>query len=139
LKKKLANAGLWRPKWWRPAIVVDPHTIDGGYTSNDPKCRKYAIERSLRCIDVANHLGTDLIVLWFAREGSYIRESKNARRCVDILWSRRWTGCWRTTKKIRLAIEAEAQRANGSRLHSDHRPRTGPSPSTREIRNASAA
>lgn len=53
--------------------------------SNDPKSRNYAIERSLRCIDVANQLGTDLIVLWLAREGSYIRESKNARKCVDYL------------------------------------------------------
>lgn len=84
LKKKLSDTGV-AAEMVAPRLWFDPRTIDGAYTSNDPKCRKYAIERSLRCIDVANHLGTDLIVLWFAREGSYIRESKNARRCVDWL------------------------------------------------------
>lgn len=84
LKKKLADAGV-AAEMVAPRLWFDPHTIDGGYTSNDPQCRKYAIERSLRCIDVANELGTNLIVLWLAREGSYIRESKNANRCVDYL------------------------------------------------------
>ena len=84
LKKKLADAGI-AAEMAAPRLWFDPHTVDGGYTSNDPKCRQYAIERSLRCIDVANQLGTKLIVLWLAREGSYIRESKNARRCMDYL------------------------------------------------------
>ena len=103
LKKKLADAGV-AAEMVAPRLWFDPRTIDGGYTSNDPKCRKYAIERSLRCIDVANHLGTDLIVLWFAREGSYIRESKNARRCVDYLVEAldKMLG---HDKKIRLSIE----------------------------------
>jgi xylose isomerase len=84
LKKKLADAGI-AAEMVAPRLWFDSRTVDGGYTSNDPKCRKYAIERSLRCIDVANYLGTDLIVLWLAREGSYIREAKNARKCVDWL------------------------------------------------------
>jgi xylose isomerase len=84
LKKKLSDAGV-AAEMVAPRLWFDPRTIDGGYTSNDPKCRRYAIERSLRCIDVANYLGTNLIVLWLAREGSYIRESKNAARCVDYL------------------------------------------------------
>jgi xylose isomerase len=84
LKKKLDDAGIGA-EMVAPRLWFDPRTIDGGYTSNDPKCRRYAIERSLRSIDVADLLGTNLIVLWLAREGSYIRESKNARRCVDYL------------------------------------------------------
>lgn len=84
LKKKLADAGI-AAEMVAPRLWFDPRTVDGGYTSNDPKHRQYAIERSLRCIDVANELGTNLIVLWLAREGSYIRESKNAARCVDYL------------------------------------------------------
>ena len=63
-----------------PRLWFSPNTIDAAYTSNDPKCRKYAIERSPRCIDIANYLGADLIVLWLAREGSYMREAKNGRR-----------------------------------------------------------
>lgn len=84
LKKKLADAGI-AAEMVAPRLWFDPRTVDGGYTSNDPKHRQYAIKRSLRCMDVANELGTNLIVLWLAREGSYIRESKNAARCVDYL------------------------------------------------------
>ena len=40
--------------------------------------RNYAIERSKRAIDIANALGTDLLVLWLAREGTYIREAKDS-------------------------------------------------------------
>jgi len=66
-----------------PRLWEDPRTVDGGYTSNDQACRKYAIERSLRCIDIANALGTKLIVLWLAREGTYIREAKDSREAVE--------------------------------------------------------
>jgi xylose isomerase len=84
LKKKLDDAGIVA-EIVAPRLWFSPMTIDGGYTSNDPKCRKYALKRSLRCIDVAKELGCGLIVLWLAREGSYIRESKNARKCFDYL------------------------------------------------------
>jgi xylose isomerase len=84
LKKRLDDAGL-AAEMVAPRLWFSPMTIDGAYTSNDPKCRKYAIERSLRCIDIANVLDTDLIVLWLAREGSYLRESKNARRGLELL------------------------------------------------------
>ena len=84
LKRKLDDAGIVA-EIVAPRLWFSPMTIDGAYTSNDPKCRRYAIERSLRCIDVARTLDCDLIVLWLAREGSYLRESKNARKCVDYL------------------------------------------------------
>ena len=66
-----------------PRLWEDPRTIDGGYTSNDAKCRRYARQRSLRAIDIANALGTDLIVLWLAREGTYIREAKDSLTAVN--------------------------------------------------------
>jgi xylose isomerase len=66
-----------------PRLWEDPKTIDGAYTSNDLKDRKYAIERSLTTIDIARKLGTNNIVLWLAREGTYIREAKNSRVAVS--------------------------------------------------------
>jgi xylose isomerase len=84
LRKRLKDAGVVA-EIVAPRLWFDPRTVDGAYTSNDPKCRRYAVERSLRCIDVARELGCKLIVLWLAREGSYIRESKDARRCLDHL------------------------------------------------------
>jgi len=84
LKKKLDDAGV-APEMVAPRLWFSPMTIDGAYTSNDPKCRKYAIDRSLRCIDIAHYLGTDLIVLWLAREGTYMREAKSGRRSVELI------------------------------------------------------
>lgn len=61
-----------------PRIWEDPLFVDGAITSNDPKARLAALDRGKRAIDIARVLETDRIVLWPAREGTYIRESKNA-------------------------------------------------------------
>jgi len=69
-----------------PRLWFTPETIDGAYSSNDPAHRAYAIERSKTAIDIAKALETNRIVLWLAREGTYVRESKNPRQAV--LWIR---------------------------------------------------
>ena len=84
MKSVLDDAGLVA-EFVAPRLWEDARTIDGGYTSNDPACRKYAKERTRRCIDIANALGTKLIVLWLAREGTYIREAKDSKVAVDRL------------------------------------------------------
>ncbi len=84
VKKALDGEGL-AAEFVAPRLWEDPRTIDGAYTANDPACRAYARDRSRRCIDIANALGTKLIVLWLAREGTYIREAKDSRQAVDLL------------------------------------------------------
>ena len=84
LKKLLDSEGLVA-EFVAPRLWEDPRTVDGGYTSNDPACRAYAIDRSLRAVDIANALGAKLIVLWLAREGTYLRESKDSKRAVEQL------------------------------------------------------
>lgn len=103
LKKRLDDMGI-TAEMVAPRLWFAPQTIDGGYTSNDPKHRQYAIDRSLRCMDIAKILGTDLIVLWLAREGAYIRESKNARKAIDHLVTA-FDKMLAHDKKARLAIE----------------------------------
>jgi len=103
LKKRLEDEGI-AAEMVAPRLWFAPQTIDGAYTNNDKGLRQYAIDRSLRSIDIANILGTDILVLWLAREGSYIRESKNARRCVDYLVEA-FDKMLAHDKKIRLAIE----------------------------------
>jgi xylose isomerase len=75
IKKILDGEGLFceflAPRLWEHA-----KTIDGGFSSNSAAERKYALERSKRTIDIANGLGCRDIVLWLAREGTYIREAK---------------------------------------------------------------
>ena len=60
-----------------PRLWMDPHTVDGGYMSTSAEDREYAMWRSYRSIDIANELGTDLVVLWLAREGTLCAESKS--------------------------------------------------------------
>src|SRR5208283_4575927 len=103
LKKKLADAGI-AAEMVAPRLWFSPKTIDGAYTSNDPKHRQYAIDRSLRTIDLARLRGTDLVVLWLAREGTYVRESKNAKRSVEYL-VQALDKMLAHDKRIRLAIE----------------------------------
>ena len=66
-----------------PRLWENEQTIDGAYTSNDPAARQYAKDRSRRTIDIANALDTKLVVLWLAREGTYIREAKDSRLAVE--------------------------------------------------------
>jgi xylose isomerase len=77
IRKLLDDQGLVA-EFVAPRLWEHPRGIDGGYTSNSPEGRLWAIERTKRTIDIADALGTKLIVLWLAREGTYIRESKNA-------------------------------------------------------------
>lgn len=77
VKKMLDGEGLVA-EFVAPRLWEHPKGTDGAYTANDPKCRKWALARSERAVDIANALGTKMMVLWLAREGTYIRESKNA-------------------------------------------------------------
>ena len=78
LKKALDEHGLVA-EFVAPRLWEDPRTIDGGFTNNDPANRAYAMDRAKKTIDIARALGTKLIVLWFAREGTYFREAKDSR------------------------------------------------------------
>ncbi|MBN2132153.1 MAG: TIM barrel protein [Sedimentisphaerales bacterium] len=84
IRKMLDGEGL-AAEFVAPRLWEDPRTIDGGYTSNDPACRQYAKDRSRRTIDIATALDTKLVVLWLAREGTYIREAKDSKVAVDRL------------------------------------------------------
>ncbi len=77
IKKLLDDHGL-KAEIAAPRLWEDARGIDGPVTSNDAGNRKWAIDRGRRCIDVARILQTDRFVWWPAREGTYIRESKDA-------------------------------------------------------------
>lgn len=82
VKRALDGHGL-KAEFVAPRLWEDHRTIDGGYTSNDPACRAYALERSKRCVDIAQVFGTDLVVIWLAREGTYAREAKDSKLAVE--------------------------------------------------------
>src|SRR5947199_3544672 len=88
IKKMLDGEGLFC-EFIAPRLWEHSKTIDGGYTSNSPAERRYAVERSKRAIDIAKAMGCRDIVLWLAREGTYIREAKDpiasVGRIVDAI------------------------------------------------------
>ena len=84
VRQKLDDHGLVA-EFVAPRLWEHPMTIDGAYTSNDPRARAYALDRSKRAADIARELGTNLMVLWLAREGTYLRESKDVVRATEQL------------------------------------------------------
>lgn len=68
-----------------PRLWEHPLTVDGAITSNSAEARQYALDRSKRAIEIARILGTRNIVLWPAREGTYVRESKDPVAAVGRL------------------------------------------------------
>src|SRR2546421_2191018 len=75
-KKLLDGEGLFC-EFVAPRLWEHPKTIDGGFTSNSPAERRYALERAKKAIDIGNALDCHDLVLWLAREGTYIREAKD--------------------------------------------------------------
>ncbi len=102
-RKALDRHGL-KAEFVAPRLWESPMTIDGAYTSNDRKARLYARDRSRKAIDIADALGTRLIVLWLAREGTYIREAKDSvvatNRLLEAI-----DDMLAYNKRIRIAIE----------------------------------
>ncbi len=76
VKKLLDKYGL-AAEFVAPRLWMDPHTKDGGFTSTRKEDRDFALWRAFRSIDIAKELGTDLIVLWLAREGTLCAEGKS--------------------------------------------------------------
>ena len=77
VKAMLDKYGL-KAEFVAPRLWMDPHTVDGGFTSTNEKDREFAMWRAYRSIDIARELGCDLIVLWLAREGTLCAEGKSA-------------------------------------------------------------
>ena len=67
------KAEIFAPRHWEHA-----HGVDGPVTSNSAADRQWALDRGKRAIDVGRILGSTRFVWWPAREGTYIRESKDA-------------------------------------------------------------
>ena len=84
MRKRLSDLGLVA-EFVAPRLWEHPNTIDGAFTSNDEGCRRYAIERSKKAADIGRELDTNLMVLWLAREGTYLREAKDARLATQRL------------------------------------------------------
>jgi len=84
MKKMLDGEGLI-PEFVAPRLWFAKETMDGSITSNSASDRAYARDRIRKTVDIAKALDSKALVFWFAREGSYIRESKNAIKSYERL------------------------------------------------------
>src|SRR5947209_1411431 len=50
-------------------LFYDPAFRDGAFTANDPAVRAYAVQKTMRAMDLGAELGAKIFVLWGGREG----------------------------------------------------------------------
>jgi xylose isomerase len=105
VKKILESEGLF-PEFIAPRLWEDPHTIDGGFTANSEADRRYALDRTRRAVDIAREIGTKNFVLWLAREGTYIREAKDAKTAIGRIVDA-WNAILEHDPEIRILGEAK--------------------------------
>jgi xylose isomerase len=58
-------------------LFSDPPFKDGAFTANDPKVRAYALQKTMRAIDLGVELGAKVYVFWGGREGIESDATKN--------------------------------------------------------------
>ena len=59
-------------------LFGDPIFKDGAFTSNDPKVRAYALQKTMNAIDLGVEFGAKIYVFWGGREGTETDSSKSA-------------------------------------------------------------
>jgi xylose isomerase len=67
-KKALADTGVAVPMA-TTNLFTDPAFKDGAFTSNDPRVRAYALQKTMRAIDLGVEMGAKTYVFWGGREG----------------------------------------------------------------------
>jgi xylose isomerase len=80
-KRALNDTGLVVPMA-TTNLFTDPAFKDGAFTSNDPRVRAYALQKTMRAIDLGVELGARIYVFWGGREGT---ESDATKKPLDAL------------------------------------------------------
>ncbi|HLV01171.1 MAG TPA: xylose isomerase [Acidobacteriota bacterium] len=73
-------------------LFTEPVFKDGAFTSLDPRVRAYALQKTMRAIDLGVELGAHTYVFWGGREGAEVDISKGVpealkwyRECINFL------------------------------------------------------
>ncbi|MCB0153386.1 MAG: TIM barrel protein, partial [Anaerolineae bacterium] len=75
-KQALADTGLVVPMA-TTNLFTDPVFRDGAFTSNDPQVRAYALQKTMRSMDLGAEFGAKVYVFWGGREGTETDAGKN--------------------------------------------------------------
>ncbi len=76
-RKALSDTGLVVPMA-TTNLFSDPIFKDGAFTSNDPKVRAYALQKTMKAMDLGVEFGAKIYVFWGGREGTETDSSKSA-------------------------------------------------------------
>ncbi|MCC6672406.1 MAG: xylose isomerase [Planctomycetes bacterium] len=73
-------------------LFSDPAFRDGAFTAHDPQVRAYALQKTMRAMDLGVELGASVYVFWGGREGCETDAGKDPldalrwyRECLDFL------------------------------------------------------
>lgn len=80
-RKALADTGVVVPMATTD-LFHDPIFKDGAFTSNDPKVRAYALQKTMRAMDLGVEFGAKTYVFWGGREGTETDSSKSAVEAI---------------------------------------------------------
>ena len=87
-KKALSDSGVVVPMA-TTNLFSHPVFKDGAFTSNDPKVRAFALQKTMNSMDLGADLGAKIYVFWGGREGVEVDASKDpvtaAKRFRDAL------------------------------------------------------
>ena len=75
-KAALAATGMTVPMA-TTNLFTDPVFKDGAFTSHDPNVRAYALQKTMRAIDLGVELGASTYVFWGGREGAEVDAAKD--------------------------------------------------------------
>jgi xylose isomerase len=64
------------------SLFFHPVFRDGAFTANDPSVRAYALQKTMRAMDLGAELGAKIFVLWGGREGT---ETDGCRRADEAV------------------------------------------------------
>ncbi|MEZ4868397.1 MAG: xylose isomerase [Caldilineaceae bacterium] len=76
-KRALSDTGIVVPMA-TTNLFYDPIFRDGAFTSNDPKVRAFALQKTMRSMDLGADLGAKVYVFWGGREGTDTDSGKSA-------------------------------------------------------------
>ena len=63
-------------------LFTHPVFKDGAFTANDPKVRAFAVQKTMRSIDLGMELGARIYVMWGGREGVEADACRDAREAI---------------------------------------------------------
>jgi xylose isomerase len=80
-KAALSSTGLKVPMA-TTNLFTDPAFKDGAFTSSDPRVRRYALQKTMRSMDLGKEFDAGIYVFWGGREGTETNAARDPREAA---------------------------------------------------------